>query len=516
MTNSPATTSLHCSNFYVDFESDIVDGRFEFDDEPERYEIHPRPASRLGFNRTMLDSPRHMQEASCDRFVSRTHIWEQDPGPNLEDTDMETISPPPSNLSSSSPSASEVDDPGVNEDTDIELDSDCSAYDDSDEDAETFLFPPLPQHFTPIPFPISQSEHPEWTTSRPQFSCLPSPLSPRHTVARAFSFHHTPSRHSYHQHGYSRQALLHLKWFWATREDTLMDPQARLRDAKAYGGLSILGMEPSPFRGHAVPDDAPPNVAGQLPPMSVHPRLGDLSALRDPYCMHIDRYFVGLPLWTMAKTLWMFDVHIGVSAKEQSESTEGVASLGPEEDDARSEIGSLDTPASLNFSDDSDTTLVESDSDNDTSAYRSSCAKGGNSLLQESGGTQGGEGRSSPGDLVSPYEEKESSRGSHKRLRTAQTQVYHKSRSQSPDSARPPWTTSWYRRWDLLMHLVGHDQESIAVADDLDDTPPVAGRKTPKFFIGEGDESEIAEAESEGEDENDDLEDILIMVNPLH
>ncbi|KAF5368859.1 hypothetical protein D9758_002876 [Tetrapyrgos nigripes] len=47
-----------------------------------------------------------------------------------------------------------------------------------------------------------------------------------------------------------------------------------------------------------------------LPPMTLHPRWGDLESLRDAWCVHMDRYFVGIPLWSIRKSLWMFDVHV--------------------------------------------------------------------------------------------------------------------------------------------------------------------------------------------------------------
>ncbi|KAF9024979.1 hypothetical protein BDZ89DRAFT_95448 [Hymenopellis radicata] len=117
---------------------------------------------------------------------------------------------------------------------------------------------------------------------RTKFTCLPSPL---HEAARPASLT-VPVRHDYEQHGYSRHALHHVKWFWSLREDEC-----------AYGGVK--------HKSPVIKDDTP-----ALPPLSVHPRRGDLASLRDPYCAHMDRYFVGMPMWTMSKALWMFDMHI--------------------------------------------------------------------------------------------------------------------------------------------------------------------------------------------------------------
>jgi hypothetical protein len=222
----------------------------------------------------------------------------------------------------------------------------------------------------------------------------------------------------------------------------------------------------------------------------------------------------------MAKTLWIFDMHIGMKAQERAETQEPENrrnSVTREEDDSTSEVDSLDTSTSLHFSDDSDTTLVESDSDSENSPTRSRSVTGGGGLPWESAEAQPGEGSSSSCHMFSLHPEKGSSRGSHKRSRNGKTQhkmqTYPESRSQSPDSPCPPWTTSWYRRWDLLLHLVRHDQDSAAMVDVRDDSFSVTTAKTPMFFIGDADE-EMASAESD--EDQDDMEDVLIMVNPLH
>ncbi|KAF8218747.1 hypothetical protein L208DRAFT_64574 [Tricholoma matsutake] len=522
MATLPATIPLDYTNYH-EFESDIADERYEFTDAPERCEIPSRPASRLGFNCNIL-----VGDESHDRFVSPTQSW-TDVGSTLgtstsEDVDMEIISHlssddmlEPFDSSSFFPSASDVDDSALSsrlneKDVDMESDSDGSSYDDPDEEPETVLLSKLQQTLAPIPFPAPQLVVSEWTASRPKFSCLPSPLSPQHTVARPFSFRHTPPRHLHHHHGYSRHALLHIKWFWTTREDDWIDTQDR--DVKAYGGLSILGLGSSPVRGHAAPSDAPASVASQLPPLSIHPRRGDLSALRDPYCMHTDRYFVGLPLWTMSKTLWMIDVQIGMSAQEALETgNQGtdVTSPDPEEDESKSEVDSLDTSTFLHLSDDSDTTLVESDSDSDNSLCSRRSVTGCDELLGESTGVQEKDSSDLSYHMISRRPGKASSTGSHKRLRNGKTErithLYPELRSQSPARARPPWATCWYRRWHLLMHLFRHDQDSA-----VRDSPLlVAHKKTPKFFIGDGDE-EMTSSDNEDED----MEDVLFMINPLY
>ncbi len=38
----------------------------------------------------------------------------------------------------------------------------------------------------------------------------------------------------------------------------------------------------------------------------------------DPFCVHMDRYFVAMPMWTMSKALWMFDMHMAGEVKARS------------------------------------------------------------------------------------------------------------------------------------------------------------------------------------------------------
>ncbi|KAJ3782904.1 hypothetical protein GGU10DRAFT_68827 [Lentinula aff. detonsa] len=147
-----------------------------------------------------------------------------------------------------------------------------------------------------------------------------------------------------------------------------------------------------------------------LPPLTIHPRWGDFTKLSSVYssaaactetwCMHTDRYLLvgmGLGLWTIRKVLWLFELnrvctlhrsHEGTDDEEEEEKTFVVdggtkdAASGSEdcstdneslsEDDDDPEEGevmysSVVSLASListtASSDDSDVTLVESDSD---------------------------------------------------------------------------------------------------------------------------------------------------------
>ncbi|KAF8918672.1 hypothetical protein CPB85DRAFT_1280795 [Mucidula mucida] len=187
----------------------------------------------------------------------------------------------------------------------------CFSSDDSDSDSDSDE--EFDQLLEVELFHVEQEPPP-----RTKYNCLPSPL---HEAVRPASLS-VPVRHDYEQHGYSRHALHHVKWFWSLREDEC-----------AYGGVK--------HKSPIVKDDIP-----ILPPMSVHPRRGDLASLRDPFCSHMDRYFVGMPMWTMSKALWMYDLHIAGESRR----------LLPGDEDSDNE------------SCDSDETLVDSDGDGEIGA----------------------------------------------------------------------------------------------------------------------------------------------------
>ncbi|KAJ7211382.1 hypothetical protein GGX14DRAFT_450122, partial [Mycena pura] len=137
-----------------------------------------------------------------------------------------------------------------------------------------------------------------------------------------------------------------------------------MRDAYAYSGISppktppplLQPRHPSPPLEHAQSAGPVP-----VPPMTIHPRRGDLSALRDPYGEHMDRCFVGMPLWTMSKTLWMYDVHLlaGWRASQEKQGNEPKAVEGTSSDDESENEGMSSSMSG--FSDDSEATLVGSE-----------------------------------------------------------------------------------------------------------------------------------------------------------
>ncbi|KAF7763441.1 hypothetical protein Agabi119p4_7978 [Agaricus bisporus var. burnettii] len=102
----------------------------------------------------------------------------------------------------------------------------------------------------------------------------------------------------------------------------------------------------------------------ELPPLTIHPRRGDLASLRDPYSAEIDRAFVGFPMWTIGKTLWMHDVHL---ASQDRLGTDLVSvDVLDIYDDTASECDSQDTQGSV--VDDSDATLVDSETESEMSS----------------------------------------------------------------------------------------------------------------------------------------------------
>ncbi|TFK64235.1 hypothetical protein BDN72DRAFT_846763 [Pluteus cervinus] len=226
------------------------------------------------------------------------------------------------------------------------------------------------------------------TTSRSnlcRFSCLPSPLSEDPSSPDCPFPCLNPPRHNYQHHGYSRHALLHLRWFWSMRGNDWEEYSQNLdgqedgfplaltgtsatmstptTDSATSTSTTIPTLDATTTSTHSDPhsaantsssstqsesqldtsedmhnEDPIPRCAAtqslpdvitsaqppspplpRLPPLSIHPRKGDIAALRDPYCMHIDRCFVALPIWTMAKTLWMYDIHTGMDGRRRWE-----------------------------------------------------------------------------------------------------------------------------------------------------------------------------------------------------
>lgn len=129
----------------------------------------------------------------------------------------------------------------------------------------------------------------------------------------------TAQRLNYPHHGFSRSALLQQKMFWNSRHGEWVEWQSRVEqsDLQSKGGVAYTGIasvQPSPPPYTRTPPSGLERDFAEHPcrdheqdiHSSIYPRVGDISALRDPYSMNIDRCFFRYPLWTLHKTLYVF------------------------------------------------------------------------------------------------------------------------------------------------------------------------------------------------------------------
>ncbi|KAG9313499.1 hypothetical protein JVU11DRAFT_5825 [Chiua virens] len=134
-------------------------------------------------------------------------------------------------------------------------------------------------------------------------------------------FHTTPQRLNYPHHGFSRSALLQQKSFWSSRHEEWTEWQSRTIQKQesttndAYTGLAT----DQPPAAECIPPymripssglerdftDHLPRKHEQNVHAPIYPRTGDISALRDPYSVNVDRCFFRFPLWTLNKMLYM-------------------------------------------------------------------------------------------------------------------------------------------------------------------------------------------------------------------
>ncbi|KAF9448130.1 hypothetical protein P691DRAFT_792887 [Macrolepiota fuliginosa MF-IS2] len=298
--------------------------------------------------------------------------------------------------------------------------------------------PPSTAPSQPVSAPIASSKR-DMKPSSPPVTPLPFPHLP----------HCNPQRHNYRHRGYSRHALAHIKWFWATREDVWEVKAGPVRTVKPQLEESFLETalddplasplnSPCQKRKSALHPVHPQEL--ELPPMSIHPRRGDLSALHDAFCIQIDRTFVNLPMWTIAKTLWMHDVHLASQQRMYADDAFDVY------DETESESDPLDTAASsVMSSDDSDATLVDSETESELSL----------------GGT--GTRDQEKCFALSRY-------------------AYSSSRRTVASSSgkvlarRSSWATDWYRRWECMIEIShrGHfasGRRKFFINQDAEETP---------------------------------------------
>ncbi|PFH48022.1 hypothetical protein AMATHDRAFT_6198 [Amanita thiersii Skay4041] len=248
-------------------------------------------------------------------------------------------------------------------------------------------------------------------TFPPLASTMSPPLSKQQQQQQQQHKYNRYHNHLDNNHGYSRHALAHVKSFWLMRQDHWARYHARTAAngvaAAAAGGIS----HPRPHSsntpnsttttgGHLNSTHTntnninhnnsnrteltkpvvcrsantatlhqklrkphqkkpPPPLLLLLPPHTIHPRRGDLSALRDPYCAYADRCLVHLESWTLGKVWWMFDVHVAAAAAAAAAASAGGMSARCCEGEEGGEVGDEEE------GDDSDATLVESENEAD-------------------------------------------------------------------------------------------------------------------------------------------------------
>ncbi|KAG1882549.1 hypothetical protein F4604DRAFT_1741385 [Suillus subluteus] len=315
----------------------------------------------------------------------------------------------------------QMNDHSINSQTDFEDEPPCVPFPPP---LQTVTMEPL------APEPVRHATLPQETKMQ-----IPTPVSRIHT-----------QRLNYPHRGFSRSALLHQKSFWTARHDEWLEWQAkevkRRMDhdicaqgpGSAYAGITLAetqevsglpsqirvplsGLERD-FEGYASRDFAQDLNA------PIYPRVGDISALRDPYSADVDRCFFKFPLWTIHKTLYVFDMH--QRAVHISDQIQGSASSG-----------SLQSSTGSTTCDDEDVTLVADDEP--------------------------------------PFEKQTLDNGSHQECLPPETP------KRSPPctwEAIRAWELNWYARWELLIGLVQRDQA-------LRQAAPLSPSITPSRFVDE-------------------------------
>ncbi|KAF8161337.1 hypothetical protein B0H34DRAFT_375989 [Crassisporium funariophilum] len=424
----------------------------EINDNEEAYPS--RPTSRLGFNRsTLAEKPSEAPEGSEAIQWSRS-LFQSVGIPGLRLSSIKTHTASTSELMAAAISASSTspdsEPHGVaypySEDQTLTSSSNIAAQDFVKSSIVPFKSPPsspppvsrLCFPFVTTPSPRRDKVPPVRPPTRHKYSCNPSSMSPVPAVRPSPSH----QRHNYREHGYSRLALQNVKWFWSMREDEWDTYNTDLQN------IGVVARLPNLEPGKHVAASRP--TAHQcLPPMTIHPRRGDIPALRDPYCLHIDRCFVSLPTWTIGKTLWMYDVHMAL--EERKVQTLNKADEDTSDGESESE---MDTSASTGCSDDSDSTLVESESESDLLQY-SKLAISPTSKLDDIWEDQDQEFTQSSSLVLSGVRVSHLSPGQHFSDKSSWSQFVYINNPKTKDSGdkTPSWATNWYRRWDLLVDL---------------------------------------------------------------
>ena len=247
-------------------------------------------------------------------------------------------------------------------------------------------------------------------------------------------------RHVYPNRGYSHEALGYVKSFWTIKSG-------------GHSNRTNIGVAPPVAVTGAPVSNAPTAIdppEQNTVPASIHPRHGDISALRNPQCAEIDKSFGGLGIWTIAKAVWMAEVVVGMGKREMEDRRRRRSRLimrilwDEDTDGDGDESPDLLTrsTSSSSLSDDSEMTLVEDDS---VSA----------SFLDPA--SDGDEEDADDGILIRGRkftpQAKCSSHSTRSGLTSPQTQVEAPKSQLTATRYQSEWATDWLSRWDVIRNL---------------------------------------------------------------
>ncbi|KAH7928558.1 hypothetical protein BV22DRAFT_190024 [Leucogyrophana mollusca] len=258
-------------------------------------------------------------------------------------------------------------------------------------------------------------------------------------------------RLNYPHHGFSRSAFMHQKSFWSARREEWVEWQQRstnqLRTSKSddnAGAYTAILDTPSMPKSPLPPPTPPPlSRRWSVPPSGlerdaqiyapsrfaqdvhapIYPRVGDVSALRDPYFANVDRCFFQFPLWTIHKTLYVFDMHQRSTAlpplRSEGDVNDPTPCLREEPRSGGHHSAGSDRESDSQPSDDADRTLVADDCDPPTNLPK----KGSEINISD----------------FPPQKSPASCPGAWDGVRA--------------------WELSWYARWELFINLIQRDHE---------------------------------------------------------
>lgn len=294
-------------------------------------------------------------------------------------------------------------------------------------------------------------------------------------------------------HGHSRHSLLLTKLVWSTRHTQHSKGSS---DHHAPGEASLLAAgstSPKTFASHArrapllrclssfYPEEKKPDQT----PLTMYPRQGDVAALRNPYCARADRSFAPVPLWTLNKIVWVLALLLPRPKHEEE--------CG-DEDDAQSEMSFNGTEA----------TLVDSDSDWETSTTCSSRQDASSDLQDTSYTSCSGGSPVAKCDLLSlavrQVNREPDASTVHmanpawlcrfyrdprpESIKLSLSLSRNRQRNRSVNLSSTVWPGSWYGLWELLIELAHRDDgktTNVGNRMNRDRTPEAKGvRKAMK------------------------------------